>query len=440
MSLIAQCPNCTAKFNASQAMLDSYGGFFRCGKCDYKFNYYDQFDAEQENITDYLTVAGSRLGDTSSPDEGEGVEQASSIQYEEPRLDADSGNTDSNIIFNQYDDVDDEIREPKLEPVQEVMGPFAQQEDDAEIIEGRDEVEEETFTQAQDASLDDQSVEYLEERLGSSADLSGLSEERPGDVDLSEARADGRIDIIDDEDEFDNFVDESLIVELEQEFLQERKAVLGENGASDSDFESLGREEPLLPEIETDPSHDKNDLERTLSILDDVEEETKVIGSLDTLWVATKHIINFFFWLIVILALLGLLIYQFKPRLATSTQEKIEESPIVEYLCKYIECEGEVDPNNLEVVVSRMDLDATPSEPLNVSLFILNRLKEPHSYPVIKLSLKNLQGQTVGQRFLTPADYLKVSDAVIPAGNIGKVILKLDKPPETAVGFEVSLH
>ncbi len=402
-------------------MVDSYGGFFRCGKCDFKFNFYDQFESPVNDLTrkefllpvttsaEHDDTEVSKLIEQQTEPQDEKIDVSSEqhvadselFSDEEERLssadlrpESDSESDKANIVFNQYGEHDDELREPKLKPTRD-SGLFVRNDAD----------------------------EFL--NADETTNVSGSAKSSDVTGDLRQ---------VDDED----FLDASLRAELEKEDELQRKAIFG----TDQTDGMVNYNEPQMGDDAQDIDRNGNteQLEPALSILDDVDDEPKAIGNAGAFWIAIKHTASFLFWIIIALALLGLLVYQFKPTLSTSLQNKISNSAVVQYGCKFIECETGIDPSSLDIVVSRMDLNLTPSEPLNVSLFILNRLKVPQKYPVVKLSLKNLRGLTVGQRFLNPEDYLTKPEAVIPPGNIGKVILKLDNPPDNAVGFEVSLH
>lgn len=491
--LIAQCPNCKSEYRASQSMVDSYDGFFRCGKCDYRFNFHDQFSGQpivnESDLFDQKSEIGRHDRDPQLDSEYsvDSVDSANNLDTEANsnpltaegdlppvELDEISNDVDSvdgeseselnsefepltaevdvppiahgeaggdidekfsfsepnftepqqdeaNIVFNQYDDLEDESREPKLGSSQ-----------DNALFTRHDT---EKLLQSDEHAKSDSSPEAEEEALAA---------KKTSDESLKGSQLRFLSDSDDIEELYDDegFLDESLLAGLEDEYELQRKAVLGESDVSDQYLGLTDFTEPKIGDVDALANQYINggQFEPSLSILDDVEDEPKVIGSFGVLWLAIKQVTSFFFWFIIILMLLVLLVYQFKPTLSTGLQDKINDSPVMVYLCKFVECGTELNPSSLDVVVSRMDLNPTPSEPLNVSLSILNKLKKAQAYPVVKLSLKNLQGLTVGQRFVQPEDYLANPSAVIPPGDIGKIILKLDNPPENAVGFEVSLH
>ncbi|MFT5258613.1 MAG: putative Zn finger-like uncharacterized protein [Saprospiraceae bacterium] len=481
--MIAQCPNCRARYNATQKLLDSYGGFFRCGKCDTMFNYYDQFSSSSEKppVFTHLKKDYKSIKRESSLARERLIERTETPIIEKtktaPQLIVSPTEVENNIVFNQYDDTDDENSEPKLNQNERdlTVDPFLEVQDisqeevhepfpsidsydvadvEADDVDYDPTVSGESAFNFMGSALDDLSV-ILPEEYAPSLELealgapsashnqpaSGMKNENLG-VSTDRKRSESlskqfNSAVSDYENEVDDEgIDQALIVELEQEYLQERKSIFGEVELEDNDYGE--KRAPSLPEIGSDLIG--SEFEHTLDILDDVEEDTKVIDSFGVLWIGLKYIVRFFFWSLIVLALIAVLVYQFKPRLNAELQEEIDTSPVVRYLCKFVVCAAEEEQViSLEVVVSRMDLYSTPSEPLNISLFILNRLGEPQRYPIIRLALKNLQGLTVGQRYYKPTDYLNNPSASIPPGNIVKVSLKLDDPPAKAVGFEVNL-
>ena len=52
-----QCPHCKSRYRLGAEVIDAYGGFVRCGNCNYKFNIHDQviLDDEQSKLVNTET-------------------------------------------------------------------------------------------------------------------------------------------------------------------------------------------------------------------------------------------------------------------------------------------------------------------------------------------------------------------------------------------------
>ncbi len=403
--IVAQCPNCSARYKVDQAMVDSHGGLFRCGKCRHKFNVKDDHkDGLEKERREPMLHPGSEADSAESVDSdaNQSQDQVSSNdsslsvsdtglassdtkpnEIDEPQFPSEQAKQggDDNIVFNQYDSADEDLFEPKLDAERSASQSALQSSDSAPR----------SALSAEEADADEVHIE-----IGDSSD---------DDSTNGTSKA------------VNQNSDKSAFDELDE----------------GSDLPNLTIDEHLEGDDGYEPDH-------SLSILDDVEEE-QVQSGFGLVWGGMKSAIALLFWSIVVLLLLGLLALQFKSKLSPSLQEKLMNNPISNVVCNYVECQRAVrSSEELEVVVSRMDLDVSPTEPLNVSLFILNNAQTEQNYPIIKLSLKNSQAETVGQRFLRPEDYLSEPDREILPGSIGKVVLKLTNPPNGAVGYEVNLE
>jgi len=215
-------------------------------------------------------------------------------------------------------------------------------------------------------------------------------------------------------------------------------------------LETGSDEEPVV----FDSLHDEElegDSERLALINDDAEQDSSEPGLLGILYSMAWRVIQFLFWAVAAIALAYLLFGQVKDTLYPAYKNHSLVQQTRSAVCAYLPCdETKYDVDLFEIVVSRMDEVSEPSRQLHISIFLLNKAKNAQAYPNILLTLKTIDGGIAGQRVIGPGEYLTSHDSLISSGagiapeagalvkpnKLGKILIKLNKPPVNAVGFE----
>lgn len=94
-----QCPHCKSQYNIGADLVEAYGGFVRCGNCNYKFNIHDQVSSgrHQDDIQD-------RKEPQFDPSE---EHSSQATQRIEPKIGAD-GETDDDSLNIRFRELEDE--------------------------------------------------------------------------------------------------------------------------------------------------------------------------------------------------------------------------------------------------------------------------------------------------------------------------------------------
>ncbi len=393
-----QCPHCKSRYRLGSEMIDAYGGFVRCGNCNYKFNIHDQVLLEDE-LGDLLNNGKSpaqyreesKIKGASSP--------SSRSERIEPRLDRDEQEDDFNIRFgqNEYEyeaEVSSaeksQIREPQLDPSNKSL--------------------------EDDMSDNFQFPESLDE------------------PDIPADEAFGEI--------FDQLTEDSLDQESATEDLDTTHAELWQEPVSD--------EEPVVFDSLNEEGFEE-DSERLALINDDAEQDSHEQGLLGITFSMLWRTIQLLFWVAAAIALAYLLFGQVKGTLYPAYKNHSLVQQIRSGVCAYLPCDDtKYDVDLFEIVVSRMDEVSEPSRQLHISIFLLNKAKNAQAYPNILLTLKTIDGSIAGQRVIGPGEYLTSHDSLISSragtapeagalvkpNKLGKILIKLNKPPVNGVGFE----
>jgi len=404
-------------------MIDAYGGFVRCGNCNYKFNIHDQILLEDEQGD--LVNTGTRP--VQHRDE---LHKASATQTPahsariEPLLERDAQEEALNIRFGP-DEIDDE---PGVDPLEE-----------SRIKEPRlDSVEQTLQEELPDTFAYSESPEKSEARTEDEL-LEGPPDEDTQNKDVQN----------------EDFPDEDASGKSFDQFVE-----LPDN------MEGL-RNEPALPEIELeagegeddeallfDSLHEEDpedDVVLTSLINDDEQDEQEPSVFCTRLFSMLWRAVQFLFWALVAIALAYLLFGQIKDTLYPAYKSHALMQQARSNMCGYLPCaDASYDTNLFEIVVSRMEEVDEASRQLHISIFLLNKAEQAQAYPNILLTLKSMDGSTVGQRVISPREYLTSYDSLISSNageradaatlvkpnKLGKILIKLDNPPADAVGFE----
>ncbi len=388
-----QCPHCKSRYRLGSEMIDAFGGFVRCGSCNYKFNIHDQVILD--DAQDGLFNTGTRPAQ--HKDQATQVGALGEPARVEPRLERDQAEDEFNIRFG-LDNTDEygaaspeatETREPQLEPSGQISG--------------------------------DGDIENFQFPEG------------PEDLDTSED-----VELDEPSDELDDP-------------LQEPNSFAGDSNsaAADSWPELGGDEEPIVfgslkdAEVEDDSSR--------LELINDTEDGGSDPGFFSMLFSMLWRATGFVFWTVAAIALAYLLFGQINQTLypAYKNHSLVQQTRSV--VCAKLPCDNtKTNIDLFEIVVSRMDEINQPSRQLHISIFLLNQAEHAQAYPNILLTLKTIDGSTVGQRVIRPAEYFTSYDSLISSSassptteealvkpnKLGKILIKLDNPPANAVGFE----
>lgn len=391
-----QCPHCKSRYRLGAEVIDAYGGFVRCGNCNYKFNIHDQviLDDGQSGLVNTETRP-SRDTIGVKPDEAN-----STTERIEPRLEQDESEEEYNIRFGPDEDqiktgdsssAGSEAREPLLEP----------SEPDSE-------------NDSSDTFHYSVAIDELDPLLDMDDDYDLTdTEEPPGKSDY-------------------NVYEPATTTSVRPPFDEHEESLV---------FESL-------------PSDDiEEDSSRIVLTNDDVEkhEPQPEAGLSSLLFFMVWGAIRFVFWTVAAIALAYLLFGQLKETLYPAYKNNPTVQQVRAAVCEYLPCdESKVNIDLFEIVVSRMDEINQPERQLHVSIFLLNRAEYAQAYPNILLTLKTIDGSTIGQRVISPEEYFTSYDSLIssPASlssvdgtlvkpnKLGKILIKLKAPPSAAVGFE----
>ncbi len=391
-----QCPHCKSRYRLGAEVIDAYGGFVRCGNCNYKFNIHDQviLDDEQNKLVNTETRP-SQDAIEAKPDE-----EKSSTKRIEPRLEQDDSEEEFNIRFGP--DADDvgpntpssaasELKEPLLETSEPDPD-----DDSGDIFHYSDGIEE------LDPVLD--------------------KDDDPDPADTEEQH--GELDY--------NVYEPVATPDVEVQVDEHEEALVFEPFQSD--------------DIEEDDSN------RIILTNDDAEEHEPEAGFFSLLFFMLWGAIRFVFWTVSAIALAYLLFGQLKETLYPAYKNNPTVQQARAAVCEYLPCDDStINVDLFEIVVSRMDEFNQPSRQLHVSIFLLNRAEYAQAYPNILLTLKTIDGSTIGQRVIPPEEYFtsydslvsssaglsSVDGALVKPNKLGKILIKLNAPPSAAVGFEV---
>jgi hypothetical protein len=385
-------------------MIDAYGGFVRCGNCNYKFNIHDQVLLNEGQIDlQNIGIRPNKQKDEAL--KGQSSSAASRATRIEPKLEQDEEEEELNLRFRQ-DEYPGELED------QNVATPFDSS-DESRLREPQIEVKGESLeSETQD---DFQFPENLDDP------------DKPMD------------------DEFS-----ASFEELTEQFLEEDSETAESEEGRDYSAHGSDPGEPVLFESLDDGPYEEDSSALTL-ISDEAEADQAEPGFFRVLLSMLQRAALFLFWLAVAIALAYLLLGQIKDKLYPAYKNHSLLQKVRSGVCDYLPCEdARYEIDLFEIVVSRMDEVTAPSRQLHISIFLLNKAEYAQVYPNILLTLKTIDGSTTGQRVIHPAEYFTSYDSLISSqafdspkarplvkpNKLGKILIKLDKPPADAVGFE----
>lgn len=405
-----QCPHCKSHYRLGSEMIDAYGGFVRCGNCNYKFNIHDQVLLNEGQID----LQNTGIRPNKQKDEalkGQSTSTATRVTRIEPKLEGDEEEEKLNIRFRQ-DEYQEELED------QNVATPF-------------DSYDESRLREPQ--------IEMKGE---------GLESETQDDFQIPE-----NLDGSDDTDDTGIPLDDEFsgsFEELTEQFMEEDSETVESEEGRDYSAQGFDPGEPDLFESLDDGPHEEDS--SGLSLINDEAEADQVEpGFFRILLSMLQRAALFLFWIAVAVALAYLLVGQIKDKLYPAYKNHSLLQKVRSGVCDYLPCEdAKYDIDLFEIVVSRMDEVTAPSRQLHISIFLLNKAEYAQIYPNILLTLKTIDGSTTGQRVIHPAEYFTSHDSLISSqtvdssearplvkpNKLGKILIKLDKPPADAVGFE----
>lgn len=428
-----QCPHCKSRYAIDDKTVDSFGGFVRCGNCNYKFNVHDQVLPIRHR--DKLPLRKEPQFDYSDEQDDHRVE---------PKIETESSDDDLNIRLRDLDEnyEEDIFIEPTLEPIP-APAFEPERDDDNEVM--LDDEHEPVFTSLLDideekinqADIEKDEPEFDEDEItGAEDSAEDVSSDEIAD-ELIDQAAHSDWDSLEVLDEHS-----SQLTDQEAEFFSDSSSVVQEDEdtsipmfADFNDAEEVEDESPLLSLIN-----------------DDADSPTGAGASGLLAFFASAA--KFLVWAGVAVLLMYLLLGQIKDTLYPAYKHYPAVQNMRASMCEYLPCsEAKYDPLAYEIVVSRMDEINAPARQLHISLFMLNKAALDQVYPNVLISLKRLDGSIAGQRIFSAQEYFKSHDSLIAADGrkasageqkiktqkLGKVIIKLDNPPVDAVGFEAKI-
>jgi predicted Zn finger-like uncharacterized protein len=390
-----QCPHCKSRYRLGSEMIDAFGGFVRCGSCNYKFNIHDQviLDDAQEGLFNTSTRPAQHK------DQATLAGVVAVPARVEPRLERDQAEDEFNIRFGPDDADEYGVALPEAPETREPQLP---------------------------------------------------SEHNSGDDDIARFQFPDGPDELDDLDESENVELDDTSDELDDPLQESGSSDDESNSEIDDSWPELGRDEESIvfgslkdAEVEDDSSR--------LVLINDAQDTHSEPGFFSMVFAMLLSATGFVFWMVAAIALAYLLFEQVSETLypAYKNHSLVQQARSV--VCAKLPCDNAKENIDLfEIVVSRMDEINQPSRQLHISIFLLNQAEHAQAYPNILLTLKTLDGSTVGQRVVRPDEYFTsydslisssasspiAAEALVKPNKLGKILIKLDKPPVNAVGFE----
>jgi hypothetical protein len=113
--------------------------------------------------------------------------------------------------------------------------------------------------------------------------------------------------------------------------------------------------------------------------------------------------------------------------------------------CKWLNCTLEPfhDMDQIDLINRNVYSHPNVSNALVITATLANHAPLPQPYPLIQVSLKNLQGQTIAARRFRPNEYLNqphIPDAMMQPGEPVHVSIEVADPGESALAFEFEFY
>jgi predicted Zn finger-like uncharacterized protein len=113
--------------------------------------------------------------------------------------------------------------------------------------------------------------------------------------------------------------------------------------------------------------------------------------------------------------------------------------------CNWLNCTLEPfrDIEQIDLINRNIYSHPNVSNALVITATLVNHAPLPQPYPLIQVSLTNLQGQTIAARRFQPNEYLNqpdIPDAMMPPGKPVHVSIEVADPGERALAFEFEFY
>lgn len=155
---------------------------------------------------------------------------------------------------------------------------------------------------------------------------------------------------------------------------------------------------------------------------------------------AAAHPLATFLWVTAIVAALGVLVVQYAYFMRSDLARHSELRPWLNGLCRIMDCQIPPRRDVTKIAVLKRQVVEDPNErgALLVSAVIENQASFPQPYPILQLSLSNINGQLLARGRFAPRQYLvnKNLPAQLPPHSPVQVELKIVDPGKNAINFE----
>lgn len=146
-------------------------------------------------------------------------------------------------------------------------------------------------------------------------------------------------------------------------------------------------------------------------------------------------------WIRANLLVFSLLIAQLAYATRTSWQDNRHLRPWLDAACAKLSCQLPLRRDIRQIALVARDVRPHPSvaNALVVSATMFNQADFTQSYPVLEITLSNLDEQRIAMRRLSPQDYLADSSLLalgLPPGGTATIDLEVFDPGKQAVAFE----
>lgn len=453
-------------------MIEAFGGFVRCGNCDYKFNVHDQVQIER----DYFELSSANVLDEETPVRLHtmgGIEddeiQAPPSGRIEPALEVKDDGLNIRFSADEYEqhapatEAPASLSTPKVEPrfeapvegelpVDESLTDLRIEADtDLEIEAKSIEKKASDLAPAKEESLGDELEQLLNmPDIEPSATENKAAGESLAEDDISKESQDD--DFSWELDSFEAFPDDKAVPVFDHDQTEPEDLAQPERDPLDAFTFGADADEPTGDEDL--PYEESRGEVHTLLNTDEEEQAADAPGFFRRFAAGLGHFMLFGFWLLLSIGLVYLLIGQVKDRVYPQFKSEPLVQDIRSRLCGFLPCSvSKYDADKYEIVVSRMDEVRDPNRQLHISVFLLNTAEQAQVYPSLRIRFNRLDGSTIGQRVIGPDEYETSSNHVAMAGDgagsvtrpliqpnkLGKILIRFNNPPADVVGFEAQV-
>lgn len=150
-------------------------------------------------------------------------------------------------------------------------------------------------------------------------------------------------------------------------------------------------------------------------------------------------------WIVVILVLLVLLAAQLGWALRDQLIADSVVGPWLRQGCEWADCQLPLVQDVKQLKLLARDVQAHPSVPgaLLISATVRNDAPFAQPYPVVSVTLSDVNGKRIAMRRLRPSEYLADSYALqhgLPSGANTALVLEVEDPGDKAVAFELGFE